>query len=118
MKVHVGRHLFGPLFALSAGLLCLSPASALGKDKGPKLVQDAKDLQPNKDAPDNALKPTFGSVKLAAGFVDDPFKKDLVAGGKLRTNLGGVGAWIEKAPDFTLDYTTDDQKPPFPLTFF
>ena len=32
------------------------------------------------------LDPTYGSVKLRAGFVPDPYVKKLVAGGEIRTN--------------------------------
>ncbi len=55
--------------------------------------------------PDPALEPTFGSVTLKAGFKDDPFKKDVSAGGRISTNLGGVNANISKAPEYRLDYT-------------
>jgi hypothetical protein len=63
--------------------------------------------------PDPNLKPTFGSVKLKAGFLPDPFTKDLVAGGSIQTQLGGVKAHVARAPDFRLYYT----KGKFPLTF-
>src|SRR5262245_6970649 len=63
--------------------------------------------------PDPSLKPTYGSVTLNAGFLPDPFTKDVQAGGELRTNLGGVNAHVARAPDFSLQYT----KGKFPLTF-
>lgn len=63
--------------------------------------------------PDPNLKPTYGSVALKAGFLPDPFSKYVVAGGELRTNLGGVNAYVAKAPDFSLEYTNGQ----FPLTF-
>lgn len=63
--------------------------------------------------PDPNLKPTFGSVMLKAGFLPDPFKKDVQAGGAIKTNLGGVNAYVAKAPDFSLTYT----KGTYPLTF-
>jgi hypothetical protein len=53
---------------------------------------------------DRALDPTYGSVRLKAGFTPDPYQKDLVAGGNIRTELGGVKAFIAKAPDFKLYY--------------
>jgi hypothetical protein len=56
-------------------------------------------------AQDPNLPPTFGSVTLRAGFLPDPYKKDLVAGGPIQTKLGGVTAWVAKAPDFVLNYT-------------
>jgi hypothetical protein len=55
--------------------------------------------------PDPNLKPTFGAVTLKAGFLPDPFTKDLQAGGDLKTNLGGVNAFVARAPDFSLNYT-------------
>jgi hypothetical protein len=63
--------------------------------------------------PDPNLKPTYGSVTLKAGFLPDPFAKYVVAGGELKTNLGGVNAHVAKAPDFSLKYTKGN----FPLAF-
>jgi Caspase domain len=63
--------------------------------------------------PDPNLKSTYGSVTLKAGFLPDPFSVYVVAGGELKTNLGGVNAHVAKAPDFSLNYT----KGTFPLTF-
>jgi hypothetical protein len=53
---------------------------------------------------DKDLEPTFGAVKLKAGFSPDPFVKKLEAGGEIQTKLGGVTAWVAKAPDFKLFY--------------
>lgn len=61
--------------------------------------------QPAQEQPDPNLKPTFGSAKLNAGFLPDPYTIDLQAGGNIRTNLGGVKAHVAKAPDFSLHYT-------------
>jgi hypothetical protein len=61
---------------------------------------------------DPNLKATFGSVTLKAGFLPDPFAKKLIAGGPIKTNLGGVAAWVAKPPDFKLHYTAGK----FPLT--
>ena len=63
--------------------------------------------QPNPD-----LKSTYGSVTLKAGFLPDPFKKKLVAGGPIRTNFGEVNAYVAKASDFDLSYTKGN----YPLT--
>src|SRR5258708_2045014 len=63
--------------------------------------------------PDPSLAATFGEATLKAGFLPDPFVKDLVAGGPLKTTLGGVNAHVAKAPDFRLHYT----KGTYPLTF-
>jgi hypothetical protein len=58
----------------------------------------AQEINPN-------LPPTYGSVTLKVGFPQDPVTKQVVAGGLNKTNLGGVGAWVAKAPDFQLNYT-------------
>lgn len=63
--------------------------------------------------PNPNLKPTYGSAKLKAGFLPDPFTRDVQAGGFIRTNLGGVNAHVAQAPDFSLDYTAGK----YPLTF-
>jgi hypothetical protein len=63
---------------------------------------------------DPSLKPTYGTVDLKAGFEPDPYKKNLEAGGSIETKEGGVTAWVEKAPDFRLNYTAGN----FPLTFY
>ena len=63
--------------------------------------------------PDPALDPTFGSIELTAGFKPDPYKKEVTAGGRISTNLGGVNANISKAPEFRLEYTAGKA----PLTF-
>jgi hypothetical protein len=65
------------------------------------------------EQPNPNLRPTYGSVKLKAGFLPDPFTKDVQAGGRLRTSLGGVKAYVAKAPDFSLHYTAGK----YPLTF-
>lgn len=65
------------------------------------------------DQPNPNLKPTYGAVKLNAGFLPDPFTRELQAGGQLRTNLGGVNAHVARAPDFSLHYTAGK----YPLLF-
>ena len=54
---------------------------------------------------DPNLKPAFGKVDLKAGFPNDPYEVKVVAGGDIQTKLGGVTAWVAKAPDFRLNYT-------------
>ena len=57
------------------------------------------------ESQDPSLAPTYGTVTLKAGFEPDPFTKKLNAGGPIQTELGGVKAWVAKAPDFRLNYT-------------
>jgi hypothetical protein len=57
------------------------------------------------DSQDPSLNATYGSVSLKAGFTPDPFTRKVVAGGPIQTKLGGVTAWVAKAPDFKLNYT-------------
>jgi hypothetical protein len=64
--------------------------------------------------PNPKLDPTYGTVKLKAGFLPDPHKKDVVAGGPIKTELGGVTAYVSKAPDYRLEYKAGK----FPLTFY
>ena len=61
---------------------------------------------------DPELKATYGEVKLKAGFEPDPYTKKVKAGGEINTKLGGVAAWVAKAPDFKLFYTAGK----YPLT--
>lgn len=56
--------------------------------------------------------PTYGSVSLNVGFLPDPFVRSLTAGGPIRTNLGGVQAYVAGAPDFRLYYRSGN----LPLT--
>jgi len=64
--------------------------------------------------PDPGLKPTYGQVSLKAGFANDPFSKQLTGGGPIKTKLGGVNAFVAKAPDFRLIYSKGN----FPLTIY
>ncbi|HZZ77688.1 MAG TPA: hypothetical protein VFE62_04160 [Gemmataceae bacterium] len=64
--------------------------------------------------PDPRLDPTYGSKKLKTGFLPDPFKKEVVAGGPIKTNLGNVNAYVAKAPDFRLEFKAGN----LPLTFY
>jgi len=52
-----------------------------------------------------SLAPTFGSVTLNSGFLPDPVVRNVVAGGTIQTNLGGVNTHVANAPDFRLYYT-------------
>jgi len=62
--------------------------------------------------PDPNLTPGFGSTTLKVGFEPDPFVKPLGAGGTVKTNLGGLQAYVGRAPDFRLNYTAGS----YPLT--
>src|SRR5437660_1501662 len=66
------------------------------------------------ESQDPSLAPTYGTVTLKAGFEPDPFTKKLTAGGPIQTELGGVKAWVAKAPDFRLNYTAGQ----YPLTIY
>ena len=51
--------------------------------------------------------PTFGRVSLSAGFMPDPHRVDIVAGGTIdvaQTRGGNCVGKIANAPDFTLNY--------------
>jgi hypothetical protein len=63
---------------------------------------------------DRSLTPTFGSVELHSGFVPDPYVKNVVAGGPIQTNLGGVKSQVANAPDFKLYFTAGR----LPLTIY
>jgi serine protease Do len=55
--------------------------------------------------------PTFGSARLKAGFEPDPFKvPDVISGGAIQTDKGGIEAWISSAPDYRLNYTAGEFK--------
>lgn len=47
-------------------------------------------------------KPNFGEVKLKSGFLPDPFKKEVVAGGNLKITIKNVTGFCTKEPDFRL----------------
>ncbi len=99
-----------------------------GKGNGLPLAQDIGNKEPPKEIGKEdlallgtgraetqkpELKPTFGDVKLKVGFPNDPFTKELIAGGSIKTKLGGVNAYVAEAPDFKLYYEAGK----LPLTF-
>jgi hypothetical protein len=55
---------------------------------------------------DPDLAPTYGWVKLKSGFETDPFTVDVDSGGTIKTKLGGVTTYVDKAPDFRVKFTT------------
>jgi hypothetical protein len=90
-QIFAGSRLLSRLgLALGLAGLCASPARAQDRD----------------------LDPAFGSATLKAGFIPDPFVKNLSAGGPIQTKLGGVEAHVAKAPSFKLHYTAGS----YPLT--
>jgi hypothetical protein len=58
--------------------------------------------------PNPNLESNFGSVKLKSGFKNDPYKKELVAGGGMVVTMKGVRMNITRKPDFKLYYTRSD----------
>lgn len=68
------------------------------------------------NTPNPTYKPTFGTLKLDVGFTPDPTVIKLLAGGKLRTGLGGVGAWVAEEPDVRLNYKSGIGQ--IPLSFY
>lgn len=68
------------------------------------------------DAQDPSVKPNFGSTKLVSGFLPDPFKKELVAGGDLDVRINNVKMKITRAPDFQLFWTAGNGG--LPLAFY
>ncbi|HZZ77080.1 MAG TPA: hypothetical protein VFE62_01095 [Gemmataceae bacterium] len=65
-------------------------------------------------AQDPNLPPSYGAVALKAGFLPDPVVVNVVAGGMIHTNLGGVNAYVARNPDFRVYYSAGNN----PLTFF
>lgn len=64
---------------------------------------------------DPSAPPTFGALRLAAGFDDDPRLIELTAGGDLDASGLGAGCvgGIAAAPDFRVTYSAGG----YPLTF-
>jgi len=62
------------------------------------------------------LDPNFGSVSLSAGFEEDPYVIDVVAGGEVNAAFVDAACWgsISRAPDYRLDYSDADE---YNLTF-
>ena len=59
-------------------------------------------------AQQSGAQPSFGSVTLEAGFLPDPHRKQITAGGSIdaaRTRGGNCVGMIASAPDYNLVYT-------------
>ena len=60
------------------------------------------------------LAPRYGSYNLNAGFMPDPQTISVVAGGPIRTGLGGCSAYVANNPDIRLHYTAGS----YPLNIY
>lgn len=66
-------------------------------------------------APDFSLDPAYGSIDLAAGFLPDPHRVEIAAGGGFDASaIPGCVGWIASAPDYRVNWTGGGQ---LPLTF-
>ena len=51
-------------------------------------------------------RPTYGSVRLQAGFLPDPHTLSMTAGGSTRVSVSGCRyGYVTEAPDLILDYS-------------
>ncbi|MEZ6022672.1 MAG: hypothetical protein R3C16_04490 [Hyphomonadaceae bacterium] len=59
------------------------------------------------DLPDYSLDPAYGGVSLAAGFMPDPYRQEILAGGELDASVIGPGCvgHVARAPDFRVQWT-------------
>src|SRR3954451_23411950 len=76
---------------------------ALGLTVGRGTTQDPDSKETN-----------YGQKELKAGFEPDPLIVNVDAGGPIETNLGGVRAWVDKQPDYRIQYTAGK----YPLSFY
>lgn len=61
-------------------------------------------------AQQSGASPTFGSVTLEAGFMPDPYRKQITAGGTIdasESRGGNCVGMIARAPDFNVVYSAD-----------
>lgn len=59
-------------------------------------------------AQDWQLAPSFGDVELEAGFLPDPYRVDILAGGSVDISQIGYYGYVADAPDFDVYYTAGD----------
>lgn len=59
--------------------------------------------------PNWQLAPAFGQINLSAGFLPDPYTRNVTAGGSynLQSCLNNAWGWVAAAPDFDLYYQTN-----------
>jgi len=92
--------------ATSLGLI-LSMEAVWAALNGDNVLTDWESFYPENDGLDYKQDPHFGSVQLAAGFSNDPYTTDILAGGDNRIHRLGpecIG-YAATAPDFKLDWS-------------
>ncbi|CAN5889898.1 peptidase S1 [soil metagenome] len=64
------------------------------------------------DAQNLSLSPTYGDIRLSAGFTPDPRSYSLTAGGSRAVNMGACDyGFVANAPDFNFYYTAGSTFP-------
>lgn len=78
---------------VAGGVACVLLAGAVGMTSA--IAQDFR------------LRPAFGSIQLDAGFLPDPYRRNLTAGGTIRAQdrFRDCRGYIANAPDFSLYYS-------------
>lgn len=67
-------------------------------------------------APDYSLDPAYGGIELAAGFMPDPHRVEIAAGGGFDASaIPGCVGWVATAPDYRVNWTAGSGQ--LPLTF-
>lgn len=68
-------------------------------------------LPTQSEAQDISAEPTFGDVRLSAGFLPDPHVVELTAGGSIAVELGSCDyGFVANAPDVDFYYDGDGQQ--------
>lgn len=57
------------------------------------------------------MSPAYGSVELRAGFVPDPQRISLTAGGNVNLSSAGYTGYVANAPDYNLTYQASSTWP-------
>lgn len=75
------------------------------------LVAVAMALSLSPQAQDISAEPTYGDVRLASGFLPDPFIVQLTAGGRIAVDVGGCSyGYVAEAPDVDFYYEGDGRR--------